>query len=167
MKTRQNWLLTSPGLAFPAAAILGLTLLACNGPDHPEQRETSATPVATAASPVPVPGSYTVPSTQLLEKAQLLVTTQGDGALALRSPTFRCAPDYCAGAVVRGLEETLGKDNFEWHTAVIPDEEFVELRITFDPARFAVGDIVSATRRAMEAYPDPRYPGGVEVVHRD
>ncbi len=167
MKRRQNWLLTSPGLALPAVAILGLTLLACNGADRPEQRETSATPVATAASPVPVPGSQTAPPTQLPERTQLLVTILGDGSLALRSPTFRCAPDYCAGGVVRGLEETLGKDNFEWHTAVIPDEEFVELRLDFDPASFTVDDIVEATRLAMEAYPDPRYPGGVEIVHPD
>jgi hypothetical protein len=50
---------------------------------------------------------------------------------------------------------------------VIPDEEFVELRLDFDPASFTVDDIVEATRLAMEAYPDPRYPGGVEIVHPD
>ncbi len=34
-------------------------------------------------------------------------------------------------------------------------------------ARMPVDDIVEATRLAMEAYPDPRYPGGVEIVHPD
>ena len=164
MKRRQCLPLTSQRSALAAAAILAMTLLACNGADRVEQRETSATPLPTAASPVPAPGSHTAPSVDPSNKAQLLVTAQGEGSLALRSPTFRCVPDYCAGGVVRGLEETLGKDNFEWHTGVIPDEEFVELRIDFDPARFSVADIAEATRRAMEAYPDPRYPGGVEVV---
>ncbi len=167
MKRRQCSPLTSQRFALSAAAILGMTLLACNGAGRPEQRETPATPVATAASPVPVPGSQTAPPTQLPNWAQLLLAILGDGSLALRSPTFRCAPDYCAGGVVRGLEETIGEDNFEWHTAVIADEEFVELRIDFDPASLTVDDIVEATRLAMEAYPDPRYPGGVEVVYQD
>jgi hypothetical protein len=83
----------------------------------------------------------------------------------MRSPTFRCAADYCAGAVVLGLQEILGKENFDWGTGVVPNEDFVELRIRFDPARYSVDDIVQATRQAMEKYRDPKYPAGVEVVY--
>lgn len=139
-----------PALIIGVAALLVLAFAACTGGGG--EGETPG-------------GLPLVPSGPPAGKAQLLVTSVDDGTVAMRSPTFRCAADYCAGAVILGLQEILGKDNFEWGTGVVPNADFVELRIRFDPAQYTVDDIVEATRQAMEKYRDPKYPSGVEVVY--
>lgn len=143
---------TRIALALAAAATVLLALAACTGSggQEPSPGDEGLSLVQSDAPP---------------GKVQLLVTKVDESTVAMRSPTFRCAADYCAGAVIRGLEEILGKDSFDWSTGVVPNEEFVELRIRFDPSRFAVEDIVRATRQAMEKYRDPGFPAAVEVVY--
>lgn len=139
-----------PALIIGVAAVLMLAFAACTGGGG--EGET--------------PGSLSlVPSGPPGGKGQLLVTSVDEGTVAMRSPTFRCAADYCAGAVILGLQEILGEENFDWGTGIVPNEDFVEMRIRFDPAQYTVDDIVEATRQAMEKYRDPKYPAGVEVVY--
>lgn len=63
------------------------------------------------------------------------------------------------------MAELLGKRNFEWVTYLEPGGEDVWLRIDFDPAVLSASRIVDATVQAMRRYPDPKYPGPVEVVY--
>jgi hypothetical protein len=65
------------------------------------------------------------------------------------------------------LEETLGKENFDWNVAVVPDEEYVEFLISFDPAVLTAERVVEATKQAMERYPDPGNPGPVRVIEEE
>jgi len=73
---------------------------------------------------------------------------------------------YCALAVVGTLEQAIGKDRIHRETAAVPNREYVELRVTYDPAQLDYETIVAATKAAMEANPDPGYPGPVRVVVR-
>lgn len=95
----------------------------------------------------------------------LQVRVINEHAIALRSPTFRCGPDYCGSAVLLGLGEILGSGTFDWNTDMVPGEEYVELRINFDPNALSPSQVVGAVVQAMQRYPDPKYPGPVEVVY--
>lgn len=68
--------------------------------------------------------------------------------------------------VISALEQTLGKDNITWETAAVPDQPYVELRVTYDPAQLSADAVVAATTAAMEANPDPAHPGMVRVQRR-
>lgn len=111
-----------------------------------------------SAPPTPSPATTT---NVVAAHVPLSAKVVDDRTVALRSPTFRCGPDYCGSAVLLGLQEILGKGSFDWRTAAVPDEEFVELVIVFDPQRFDVTTIVGAVKEAMERYPDPAHPGPV------
>jgi hypothetical protein len=89
-----------------------------------------------------------------------------DGFIILRSPTFRCDKDYCAGAVILAFQQALSKDGVHWETAEDPDQPSVELRVTYDPAKVGSDAVVTAMKTAMEAHPDPGHPGPVQVVLR-
>jgi hypothetical protein len=71
---------------------------------------------------------------------------------------------YCALAVVGALDQAVGKDRIHWETAAVPNQDYVELRVTYDPAQLDYQTIVAATKAAMEANPDPGYPGPVRVA---
>ncbi len=66
--------------------------------------------------------------------------------------------------VISALEQALGKERISWETATVPDKPYIELRVTYDPARLDHATIVAATKAAMEAKPDPAHPGPVRVV---
>lgn len=96
----------------------------------------------------------------------LWVRVVDEGTVALRSPSFTCTEGYCGGVVILGLREILGEDAFDWGTAAVPGERYVELRLRFDPGQYDAATIVAATKGAMERYPDPRRPGPVRVVYQ-
>ncbi|HXG41717.1 MAG TPA: hypothetical protein VNL95_03215, partial [Dehalococcoidia bacterium] len=101
-------------------------------------------------------------------RAYLLVSQVDEGTLSFLSPTFRCAPDYCAGYVimaVQELAEALGPGALRWRTEAVPDQDFIELQVTYDPARIGARQIVEAVREAMDRRRDPRFPAGVEVAY--
>lgn len=123
--------------ALVAALALALSAVACTGGD--EQRTLSSGPSA--------PG----PVLTVLERDEVV------GKLALRSPTFRCASDYCGGAVILGMRAILGAESFQWGTEIVEGEPFVELRIRFDPARYNATQVRDAVIGAMGRYPDPNY----------
>lgn len=101
-------------------------------------------------------------------RAYLLVTQTGPDTLSFLSPTFRCAPDYCAGYVIMAVHEmadALGPGALRWATEAVPDQEFIELRVSYDPSRLDGRRVVEAVREAMDRYRDPRFPAGVEVAY--
>jgi len=101
-------------------------------------------------------------------RAYLLVSQVDERTLSFLSPTFRCAPDYCAGYVIMALQElakALGPDALRWATEAVPDQEFIELRVTYNPSRLDGRRVVEAVREAMDRYRDPRFPAGVEVAY--
>lgn len=101
-------------------------------------------------------------------RAYLLVSQVDEGTLSFLSPTFRCAPDYCAGYVitaVQELAEALGPGALRWRTEAVADQDFIELQVSYDPARISGRQVVEAVRGAMDRHRDPRFPAGVEVAY--
>ncbi len=101
-------------------------------------------------------------------RAYLLVIQVDERTLSFLSPTFRCAPDYCAGYVimaVQKLAKAAGSGVLSWRTKAVPGQEFIELEVTYDPARISGRQVVAAVREAMDRYRDPLFPGGVEVAY--
>ena len=101
-------------------------------------------------------------------RAYLLVSQVDERTLSFLSPTFRCAPDYCAGYVIMAVQEladALGPGALRWRTEAVPDQDFIELQVTYDPARISGRQVLEAVREAMDRYRDPRFPAGVEVAY--
>lgn len=101
-------------------------------------------------------------------RAYLVVTQEAPDTLSFLSPTFRCAPDYCAGYVIMAIQElakALGPGALRWVTEAVPDQEFIELRVTYDPSRLDGRRVVETVREAMDRFRDPRFPAGVEVAY--
>jgi hypothetical protein len=101
-------------------------------------------------------------------RAYLLVTQTAPDTLSFLSPTFRCAPDYCAGYVIMAVQEladALGPGALRWATEAVPDQEFIELRVSYDPSRLDGRRVVETVREAMDRFRDPRFPAGVEVAY--
>jgi len=101
-------------------------------------------------------------------RAYLLVTQTAPDTLSFLSPTFRCSPDYCAGYVimaVQELAEALGPGALRWRTEAVADQDFIELQVSYDPARISGRQVVEAVREAMDRFRDPRFPAGVEVAY--
>ena len=64
------------------------------------------------------------------------------------------------------MEERLGKENVKYAIKPIPGvEDYSELQITFDLAKFDAAAVVAAVKDTMERNPDPRYPGPVRVAY--
>jgi hypothetical protein len=89
------------------------------------------------------------------------------GYLILRSPTFRCAEEYCASVILADVGQTFGNhwDTQAWRytTASAPDPALVEIRITYDPTLYTAEQFIAETRRVMVANPDPGHPGAIVV----
>ena len=120
------------------------------------------------AFPRPVPVG-TVPSSEYRVPPEVVLSAvvEREGYLILRSPTFRCAAEYCASVILADLGQTFGNrwDTQAWryNTASAPDAASVEIRITYDPTVYTADQFIEATRRAMVANPDPGHPGAIVV----
>lgn len=92
---------------------------------------------------------------------------QQEGLAIFRSPTFRCGADYCAGAVLYEVQETLRTERtqgaWSYTTAAGRSRESVEIRFTHDPAIISLDRLVAVVKQGMEKNPDPRHPGPVRV----
>jgi len=93
----------------------------------------------------------------------LMATQAGEGTLSLISPSFRCGADYCAGYVLQALQ-ALG-EAVDWRTAAIEGQDFIELRVLYDPARIGAREVLATVVGALERHPDPRFPAGVDVTY--
>lgn len=97
----------------------------------------------------------------------LEVEVRHEGLAILRSPTFRCGTDYCAGAVLYEVQETLRTERqqgaWSYTTAAAPGDESVEIRFTYDPTILSLDRLVAVVKHGMEQNPDPRHPGPIRV----
>ncbi len=95
------------------------------------------------------------------------VQVHHEGLAIFRSPTFRCGEDYCAGAVLYDVSETLRPERdlgaWSYSTAARPDGESVEIRFKYDPTVLSMDRLVAVMKEGMEKSPDPRHPGPVRV----
>lgn len=128
-------------LILASFTALALVFAACTG--------NRSTPVATPAG------------------VTLEVEVPLQGVAIFRSPTFRCGTDYCAGAVLYEVQETLRPERaqgaWSYSTAARPGRESVEIRFTHDPGILPIDRLVALVKEGMEKNPDPRHPGPVRV----
>lgn len=119
--------------------------------------------LATAACTVSRAGPPTAPPTGVTLEVQV----HHEGLAIFRSPTFRCGIDYCAGAVLYEVQETLRpereQDGWSYTTAARPSGESVEIRFTYAPTILSLDRLVAVVKQGMEKNPDPRHPGPVRV----
>ncbi len=102
-------------------------------------------------------------ATHAVRPVVLEAVIQRDGYLVLNSPTFRCSLDYCASAVLFDLQQTFSRGGWSYATAAETGAPTVQVRITYEPGRYTAAQFIDATRKAMEANPDPDHPGPIIV----
>ncbi len=143
MRTAQHAWLTG---ITKVAALLALTVILSSCAGGGEEAATS---------PTRAPG------------VTLEVQVHHEGLAIVRSPTFRCGTDYCAGAVLFEVQETLRPERerggWSYATAARPGADSVEIRFTYDPAIVPLDRLVAVVKQGMEKNPDPRHPGPVRV----
>lgn len=85
------------------------------------------------------------------------------GEVLFLSRRFRCDDAYCGDPIAGGLRELPGVIDIELRNEELPPS----LRVTFDPDRLDVDDVIEALTEALRAHPDPLYTQELEVRYSE